>query len=75
MGPMTRRTGALVESVAHRPAWGKTHDPFTEKRPDRTWKVGRCRGPGQEWAKTIKVCSGVDIRVSVVATGTLGRLC
>ncbi len=28
-----------------------------------------------EWVKTYKDSTGIDIRVSVVTTGTLGRLC
>jgi hypothetical protein len=28
-----------------------------------------------EWAKTYKDSTGIDIRVSVVTTGTLGRIC
>ena len=28
-----------------------------------------------EWAKTYKDSTGIDLRVSVVTTGTLGRLC
>ena len=29
----------------------------------------------QEWAAIFKEAAGVDVRVSVVTTGTLGRLC
>ena len=30
---------------------------------------------GHEWAAIFKEAAGIDIRVSVVTTGTLGRLC
>ena len=39
-GPKARCTGALVETVAHRPAWGKTHDPRSEKLAGRTRQAG-----------------------------------
>lgn len=44
----------LVESVAHRPAWGKTRDPFLENRPDRTRQAGGCRRPRPRMARNLQ---------------------
>ena len=37
--------GVLVESVAHRPAWGQTHDPASENPHHGTRQAGGCRRP------------------------------
>ena len=74
-GPKARRTGVLVESVTHRPAWG---EPMIHHR--RTVQIAPGRqadavARAHEWVAIIKEAASVDVRVSVVTTGTLGRLC